>query len=409
MISILCEPGIESDGNAIAAALTDHYRLPASPRILSAGSGGPPGPAEWNDVLIVVFRTQTLPQWAQEVIAAFRQARPLRDPRGGASRPGGFVLPLALDPMATRPPESISGIKAAVYDGSAAATTRMLDAVGVFLGQALRPGNHYIFISYRSSDGISIAEDLEKELEAAGFHPWRDEARENLTPGTSVQDEIAKQIKLAAMILIVDTPDALDSRWITEEINLANGQLIPVLPVVVGSPRSRFLELRGLQRCATVKPSGADGQPLSATEWSAVRSEVDEVLLSAYRRSMRTVSTASRAFSDKGFVWTDVDRSRRMYSALKAGSALPALTVLSHCSVHDPDYMPALRTFGEFIETYPDIARVNYKVCVYDREEGALKNSEMQAIDRQFGGRTFILAHYEELRNLIESNFTSLR
>jgi hypothetical protein len=409
MISVLCEPGTENSGTAIAAAIADHYTLPALPTILSRSSQLP-DPATWDDVLIVIFRTQNLPPWEQDVVAAFRHARPLRDPGGGAPRPGGFVLPLALDPAATRPPAPISGIKAAVYDGSGASTTKMLDAIGVLLGQALRPSNHHIFISYRSTDGSAIAAGLEDELKAAGFHPWRDEAPENLPPTTDVQDEIAKQIALAAMILIVDTPDAVSSHWIEEEINLANGQLIPVLPIVVGSARvSRFLELKGLQRCATVKPAGVDGQPLSDAEWGTVKAEIEQLLLSGYRRRLRTVFAASQAFIDKGFDWTEVDLSRRMYSAKKAGPAPPATVVLSHCSIHDPDYVPALRTFSQFIRGYPEIDSVNYKICIYDRDEGALKDPEMRAIDRLLGRRTFILAHYEELRALIGSNFIGVR
>lgn len=408
MILILCNTGTEPAGQQIADALRAKFSLPFSPELLN-DQAVYNRPAEWDDLLIVLYSTTIFPKTVQDYIQAFRQAHQITEPGGAQPHPGGFVLPVATDPANPKPPDPISGIKAVVYDGTASSLERIADAAGVFLGLALRSGEQRIFISYRAASGGKIAKDLHKRLEAAGFHPWLDEAQDNLPPGADVQKIIHKHIASAAMLLVIDTPDAPDSDWVTEEIDTAIGQLIPIVPAVLGNNVSRFIALASLQRfvsLALARPPGIEG--LTDEEWEKVRKEIDEVLLSAYRRRLLILARAEKIFRDNQFDWLVIKEELRMYRAERKQLPLPSTIVLSHCSIHDITYLPALRAYAEYVQHFPQIATVNYKLCIYDRDR-PLSDSEYLQIYKWLSGTPFIPAHHNELETLIFSNFTRLR
>src|SRR5207253_6917272 len=125
MIAILCEPGTEAAGQAISQAIERQYAPSAPPQVCAPGSTWSRS-AEWDDLLLVVFASPALPPWAQEFVNAFRDAHPVRDPSTGQQTPGGFVIPVATNAALQRPPEPISGIKSAPYDGSDASLDPIL-------------------------------------------------------------------------------------------------------------------------------------------------------------------------------------------------------------------------------------------------------------------------------------------
>lgn len=409
MILILCEGGTEPIGQDICNQLVAAYSMPCHPELVTTESVWDRKP-EWDDLLIVVFKSKSLPDKAQDYIRAFREAHPLIKPGERESEPGGLIFPVSTNPDHRRPPDPVSGIKAAEYSETESARGAIVKTAGVLLGLALRPGNQRIFVSYRATDGKEIAAQLFNRLEAAGFNAWLDVAGENLTISDDVQDTIRARVKDAALVLLVDTPEAPDSKWVAVEVNCAIGRLIPVVPVVVGGPKaSRFIALQGLQRLAVVKSGGFNTEPMSEAEWREVLTEIEQVLLAAYRRRLRIMLRAEQAFSLNGFKWSTVDEPLRMYLAERRKRPDPTTIVLSHCSIHDITYLPALLAYTEFIKHYSDLPRVNYKVCVYDRER-LLSDSELAAIDQYLGDDVnFILAHYNELGLLIESNFRRLR
>lgn len=410
MIRILCQGGEEGTGRVIAQDLRDAYGLPVPPEVLSDDAIWT-GPPEWDDVLLVVYRSTDVPESTRAYIQAFREAHALTDPRTNQRRPGGVVLPVATDPSASRPPDPISAIKALVYDGTARGPAgRLTQWVSVFLGMALRPGEQRIFISYRAKDGSVIAQDLYCRLEKAGFHPWLDEAvdAENMPPAADVQDVIDTHIKQASMVLVVDTPDAPESRWIKLEIDTAVGELIPVLPVVAGDEVSRFITLSSLRRRVPVKPGGVDGQPLSDEDWGNIIRKVEDLLLEIYRRRQRTTTRAEEVFRKNGYNWTARNAEKRVFLANRPIPRLPAVSVLSHCSVHDVTWIPALQSYERYLDAYPGIAKINQKVCIYDRDR-ALSDVEIDTVYESLTGTPFILVHRDELPLLLSSNFSSLR
>jgi len=332
MILILAEEGTEPIGRTIADALTQEYNLPCAPEVVAAGAVWD-RPIEWDDLLLVIYKSGALPEPAVKYIQAYRDAH----------KPAPMIMPVSTNAGFRKPPEPVSGIKAAEYDGTPDAVRRIVKAAGVFLGLALRPGRQQIFVSYRASDGSELAQALHGRLRAEGFEPWLDVAEENIAIGDEVQERIRQNVEKAAMILLVDTPDAPESKWVSAEIDMAIAQLIPVLPVVASGERtSRFIPLQSLRRQALVKQNGLDGTPLSDEDWAAVRKEIDEVLLCVYRRRLRILTRAQAAFEEVGYKWQVIDDRLRMYRADKQKALVPRVIVLSHCSVHDVTYLPAL-------------------------------------------------------------------
>ena len=83
-----------------------------------------------------------------------------------------------------------------------------------------------IFISYASKDCIRIA-PLVRELETAGYTVWWDW---HLKGGTRFSAEIETELTGAAVVIVVWSPNAITSRWVADEADLALelGNLLPI-------------------------------------------------------------------------------------------------------------------------------------------------------------------------------------
>lgn len=398
MILILTEDGTEPAAQALAAALTAEYSLANAPAIVPSGAVWARS-VEWDDLLLVVYKSGTLAPSAAQYIQAYRDAH----------KTVGGIIPVGTNPAFLVPPNPISGIKAGLWDGSPERTARIVKSAGVFLGLAFRPGSQRIFVAYPASDGEALAKAIHDRLQFEGFNPWLDVAKENIAVGDDVQEEIRRSIDTAAMILLVDTPDAPASKWISIEIDMAISQLVPVLPIVIGDERtSRFIQLQSLRRQVVVGQNGPGAQPLSDAEWDEVLNEVGQLLLSAYRRRLKILSRAQSAFKENGFQWHVLDERLRMYRADKNMGLMGKVVTLSHCLVHDITYLPALKAYWRYLKTYADLAAVNQKLCIYDRDR-VLSEAEMETLKNNLPDMNPILAHYNELELLLASNFTALR
>lgn len=397
MIFILAEEGTEAAGQAVASALNREYGCTCTLEAMAAGTAWN-REVEWDDLLLIIYNSGALPETAVKFIQTYIDLH----------KTDGGIIPVSTNPAFKKPPQPIAGIKAAEYDGKPAALEQIVRAAGVFLGLALRPRRQRIFVSYRASDGAKLAQALYDRLESEGFHPWLDVALENVAIGDDVQKQIAENVDGAAMILLVDTPDAPQSEWVWTEIQMANAQLIPVLPVVTaGETRSRFAPLQSLGRQALVRHDLAEST-LSDEDWMAVCRELKEVILSAYQRRLRILSRAQTIFEKLGYKWQVVDQHLRMYLADKQKVSLPRVVVFSHCSVHDITYVPALKAYWNFLKKYTDLANLNQKLFIYDRER-VLSEPEMAYLMSEIPDMNVILAHHNELELLVATNFTVLR
>jgi hypothetical protein len=249
-----------------------------------------------------------------------------------------------------------------------------------------------------------------------GYRVWLDEARDpideepNILPGKEVQAEIRKALSESNLLLLVDTPAAGESGWIKYEIDTANGDLLPVLPVCLRRKDDyrkgpQFRSLRDLQRWIDI-PLRHTGERLSAADLDAIVDELEGYLSEIFRRKCRVPFIVEREFVSREFGWRHLDKRLFMYESSKQQTPRFALKVLSHCSFFDQVYVPALKRIIEYLRA---IHGANYSLYVYDGElipEPLLRELLDQSDIKDIG--TIIILHHQELAALIDSNFTTL-
>ena len=83
-----------------------------------------------------------------------------------------------------------------------------------------------VFISYARSDKARVA-PLVAAIEASGWTVWWDPV---ITPGQEFDRQIAAELKMAAAVLVVWTPNSVESRWVRGEARegAARGILVPI-------------------------------------------------------------------------------------------------------------------------------------------------------------------------------------
>ena len=100
----------------------------------------------------------------------------------------------------------------------------------------------HIFISYAREDAAFVAR-LRAGLAAEGFEVWVDSA---LRPGNDWRVEIDQAIHAAFAVLVVITPDANQSQYVTYEWAYALGLNLKVIPLVLRAtplhPRLQFVQ-----------------------------------------------------------------------------------------------------------------------------------------------------------------------
>ena len=374
----------------------------------AAAAGAWPAEASWDDLLVVPFSDGPLSPASRDFIA--RQSGP-----EGGSRP---VLPVALSSNHSAPPEPIRHLKALPWNDDAGADARgkLARRVGAMLGLRLRNREQTIFISYRSADGTAAATQLEGFLTERGYRVWRDEARDefddegSIPGGADVQKVIEETLVRADLLLLLDTPQASASRWIRLEVDLANGQLIPVLPLLFVRPgerlrTSRFRALATLQRGCDLK-AAADGTvpPLEPAELARVLAEVEDYLADVFRRRLRVPFLVEREFTSRDFAWNK--RDGFIYEALRQRRGLLGGTrIFSHCSHFEGIYDPALRALvTHFHGVEP---RANYAFYIYDAQQ-LISEPELEEIRRTAyldESTTVVILHHQELATVLQKNF----
>lgn len=84
----------------------------------------------------------------------------------------------------------------------------------------------FVAYSHRDSDFVRL---LAQDLRAAGVNLWLDQ--NEITIGERWWDSIAHAIRTTPAVILIATPDGRRSKWVERELNLADEQGIPVLPV----------------------------------------------------------------------------------------------------------------------------------------------------------------------------------
>jgi hypothetical protein len=305
-------------------------------------------------------------------------------------------------------------IKALEYDSSAKGPRgRLANRVGGMLGLRVLGRDSKVFISYRATDGAAIAKQLYSYLESIGHRVFLDEAREfdgetNILPGSPVQMQINEALEKANLVLLIDTPSAPASPWIKHEIDTADALLLPILPLCFRDKDDkkigpRFPSLVALQRWVSVqRPDPAHTRPLSISQLDDIVNEAETYLCEIFQRKCRVPFIVEKEFVSRGFAWIVLDKRLLMFESSKNLTSRVHTRVLSHCSVFDPTYGPALKRFAVFLNS---TARSNYSLFIYD---GELLSEPILKEIAEAQSEPVIILHHQELATLIDSNFTTM-
>lgn len=402
MIVILHSKACEVVASRVQADLAEIFHSHVSVKLAVDTSPNVwPGEVEWNDLLIVLYDESGISISGNKYVRDFLDAR----------RERALILPVAFNSKFPVPPASASAFKALSFDeNSLGPDGRLIRRVGAMLGLCLQGRSTKIFISYRAKDGSEIAEQIYQHLLSLGHNPWRDEAQEldgytKILPGVSVQQEIEEALSGASLVLLLDTPKAPESKWIKEEIDTANGMLIPILPIVFrtngeGRKGPRFRALLSLQRWVDMPYEEPSAKTiLSAAELDTITSEIESYLCDIFVRKCRVPFLVEKSFRDAGYDWHPLDHTLLMFKSYQRFVRRIDSTVLSHCSIFDQIYDPARIRFKKFLQTQPS---ANHSLFVYDGELWAEEDLDDYLNDGM------IVLHHQELSALLASNFTKL-
>ena len=128
-----------------------------------------------------------------------------------------------------------------------------------------------VFLSYAHND-IALAKKIESALEDEGLQVWN--AETEILPGDNFAEKISEALKASDAMVVLLTPESLNSKWIQWEIEYAlsnKSYKRRVIPVLVGSEESVSLEsipwiLRKLQMIRLSKPEQAEREINQITE-----------------------------------------------------------------------------------------------------------------------------------------------
>jgi hypothetical protein len=355
----------------------------------------------WDDLLVVIFDEREFPKTGSDLIRDYLQ-----------KRKKGLLLPVALKIERVLPPEAAEAFKALVFDSAAQGVTgRLVKRAGAMIGLRVQQRDNKIFISYRASDGTAIAIQLEQCLKDLGYPVWRDEALEidgetKILPGTPVQNQIDEALAKASIVLLVDTPAAPYSLWITHEVDTANGLLLPILPVCFRNNADsikgpRFQSLLQHQRWISLPlPAGAS-PPLRDDQLASIVDYMEQYLCELIQRKCRVPFIVEREFVARSFTWELLDRKLLVGESLKGVDTRFPTKILSHCSIFDHVHASGMKAFSDFMAKS---GRPNFSLYIYDGE--MIPEPQLLEFIKQNPSKdsVFIL-HHQELAALIDSNF----
>ena len=105
-----------------------------------------------------------------------------------------------------------------------------------------------IFISYVSVDSQAV-DDIKSDLNAVGYTVWAD--RDVIAGGEMWRARVVEAIENSDVFLLVLSPNSVTSKQVLQELNIADGEGKPILPVVIAAveiPKEMKLQLSGLQK-----------------------------------------------------------------------------------------------------------------------------------------------------------------
>jgi TIR domain len=405
MIVILYEVGCETFAAQTTQDIDAAFNslVPVRAYLAEGATAWSDAPA-YDDLLIVIFKSDTFPTAGQEFITHYLKTR----------FGYGLILPVAISPDFRVPPSPANEYKALQHDPNSSGTHGSLTRrVGSMLGFRLQGRDAKIFLSHRATDGAHIAAQLYDHFTRIGYLPYLDQEKDldgdtKILPGSLVQQQLDEALENASLLLLIDTPGVLDSKWIRHEVDTANGMMLPVLPVCfrgVGEPGHgpRFRSLLSLQRWKDVPLPPNGNHPLAPAELDEITEAAEQFLCEVFRRRCRVPFLVRDVFESKGFAWDVLDKRKLMYRSTRKQNDRLITRILSHCSIFEHIYDPSLDHFRKFLRDSP---WANHSLYIYDGP--MLPDSALLEINDPEGEDRFLILHHQELAALIHSNFTTL-
>lgn len=130
------------------------------------------------------------------------------------------------------------------------AASWLLEELGLLKRQRL------VFISYRRDDSISVAQQLDRALDMRLFQVFLD--THSIRRGALFQDVIGDRMADADLMIFLDTPGALSSRWVAEELSNAHNLGLGVFHIVWPDHKP-YRELELSKRYCLTKESFRNG------------------------------------------------------------------------------------------------------------------------------------------------------
>lgn len=159
---------------------------------------------------------------------------------------GIFIIPVVEDENFFRAhvPQQLHPINAFIWSGAFAAE----ELARLILRElGLTERERKVFISYLRSDGLGIADQLFEELSKRKFTVFLD--RFDVDAGRDFQHEIRESLEEIAFLLVIESPDAYQSRWICEdEVNYALRHHMAIFIITWPSTQISIPNTEGLPR-----------------------------------------------------------------------------------------------------------------------------------------------------------------
>src|SRR5262249_35490166 len=90
---------------------------------------------------------------------------------------------------------------------------------------------NHVFISYKSQE-IGYAVNIRDKLHSWGYNTWLDVDNLSTRTGYEWQHEIDQALKSAQSVVAIVTPQAITSRYVTNEWDVAIVRQIPLFPLL---------------------------------------------------------------------------------------------------------------------------------------------------------------------------------
>jgi hypothetical protein len=214
--------------------------------------------------------------------------------------------------------------------GLAAAASAVLEWLGLL--RRMRR----LFISYRRDDARAAALQLHDRLQEAGFDVFLD--THGTRPGDDFQAVLMHRLTDCEVMVLIDTPTFLESRWTVEELARADLQSIGILQLVwPGHSPPRKSPLSEKLYLTATDVLGPDG-PFSVQAVSRIISEVEKLRSRAVATRTAAIALEYRREAEAKGAKVYLGKDRLLRTDLTDGRtvvAVPAIGVPTSDRLHE--------------------------------------------------------------------------